>query len=244
MHPSHAPRTVRKSNTMNRCFSLSLTLCVCLFVGCGNINDNQPARLISTVPAEGEYIRHDGSIHLCFDKPVRHVGVNDYAALNRHGKLSTEAWEIEVNRLELWDNYFGFHPEKLVQLEITFEDDAGRHRVKLNVRRPGLHIDGWPLEIIGGTVTNGAKDIDPELVGSTGIQIAFDKNIAAGTVVLRPKDGSPLKWIAEWRVKSVTLYPPNGDRLQNGTEYILEIIGVKDAPGGEYNFEICFTTKE
>ena len=67
---------------MNRYFSLPLTLCACLFIGCGGIDDNQPAQLISTVPAEGEYIEIDGLIHLRFDKAVRHVGVNDFAARN------------------------------------------------------------------------------------------------------------------------------------------------------------------
>ena len=230
---------------MDRYCSLPLTLCVCLFlfIGCGGIDDDQPAQLISSVPAEGENVDLDGVIHLCFDKPVRHVGVNDYAARNRQGKLSTAAWEIKVNKLQLYDKYFGFHPDKLVQLDITFEDDAGRHRVKLNVRRPGLHIDGWPLVITGGNVLDGAKDVDPELHNTHGIQFTFDDNIEAGTVVLRPKDGSPLNWIAEWGRNSVTLFPPNGDRLQHGTEYIIEIIGVKDVVG-EYNFEIRFTTKE
>ena len=155
--------TGKHVNAMNRYFSLPLTICLYLFIGCGSLDDNQPAQLISTVPAEGELIEIDGLIHLCFDKPVRHVGVDDYAARNRHGKLSTAAWEIEVNRLQLWDKYFGFHPEKLVELEITFEDDAGRHHVKLNLRRPGLHINGDPLEIAGANVSDGSKDVDPEL---------------------------------------------------------------------------------
>lgn len=230
---------------MDRYCSLPLTLCVCLFlfIACGDIDDDQPARLISTVPADGEHVDLDGVIHFCFDKPVRHVAVNDYAAQNRHGKLSTAAWEIPVNRLELYDKYPGFHPDKLVQLEITFEDDAGRHRVKLNIRRGALHVIGSSFVITGGNVHDGAKDVDPELHNTHGIQFTFSDNIEAGTVVLRPKDGSPLDWIAEWGRNLVTLYPPNGDRLQHGTEYILEIIGVRNGLN-EYNFEIRFTTKE
>lgn len=231
---------------MNPYCSSLLTLCACLFlfIGCGSLDENPPALLISTVPAEGEYIEINGLIHLRFDKAVRHVGVNDFAARNRHGKLSTTVWEIEVNVLELWDDYFGWHPEKLVQLNITFEDGAGRHHEKINVRRPAMSIDGWPLKITGGNVWNGAKDIDAELLSSTGIEITFDAdNIQTGTVVLRPKKGSPLNWIAEWGRNSVTLYPRNGDRLQNGTEYIIELIGVKDG-FGEYDFEIRFATKE
>ncbi len=41
---------------MNRYFSVPLALCVCLFIACGSIDDNQPAQLISTVPAEGDTI--------------------------------------------------------------------------------------------------------------------------------------------------------------------------------------------
>ena len=226
--------------------SLLLTLCVCLFlfIGCDSIDENQPAQLISTVPAEGEYVKFHDLIRLYFDKEVTDVRANDFNAQNRHGKSSAAAWEIAVSRLQIWHRGFGWHPEKLVQLDITFEDDAGRHHEKLNVRIPAMSIDGWPLKITGGNVWNGAKDIDAELISTHGIQITFDENIQAGTVVLRPKDSSPLNWIVEWEGVNVNLYSPNGDRLQNGTEYILELIGVKDDAGNEYNFEIRFTTKE
>lgn len=106
------------------------------------------------------------------------------------------------------------------------------------------HGHVWPLAITGGNVRDGSKDIDSELVSATGIRITFDKPIKGGTVVLRPKDGAPLNWIAQWLVYSVTLSPPAGDRLKNGTEYMLEIIGVEDATGTKYNFEIRFSTKD
>lgn len=224
--------------------SLLLTLCACLFIGCGSINDNQPARLISTVPAEGEVIEHDGLIHLHFDKVVTDVRVNGFAARKRDRKSSATAWEREIGILELWPPRFGFHPEKLVELNITFEDDAGRHHEKLNVFRPALHVDGEPFRITGGNVWNGAQDVDAELVSTTGIQITFSENIKAGTVVLRPKDEAWLNWIADWERDSVTLYPPDGESLQSGTAYILLIISVKNEFGGEGHFEIRFTTKD
>ncbi len=108
---------------------------------------------------------------------------------------------------------------------------------------PAFILDIAPLEITGGNVTNGAKDIDAELVSTHGIQITFTENIKAGTVVLRPEDGAPLNWIVEWERAWVTLYPPDGDRLQNGTDYILEIC-VKEDTGAEYYFDIRFATKE
>lgn len=106
----------------------------------------------------------------------------------------------------------------------------------------GLIILTDPLDITGGNVTHGAKDADPELLNTDGIQITFDDNIKGGTVVLRPEDGAPLHWIDRWDRNSVWLFPPNGNRLQNGTEYIIELI-VNDG-FGEYDFEIRFTTKE
>ena len=236
---------------MNPYCSLLLTLCACLFlfIGCGSLDENPPALLISTVPAEGEYIDYDGLIYLDFDKAVTDVRVNDYNARNKHGKPSAAGWEIEADRLDIWPSTVGWHPEKSVELSITFEDDAGRHHETLNVRKPALHVDGEPighpdpLVIIGGTVTNGAKDADPELLSTTGIQITFNDNIQGGTAVLRPKNGAPLNWIVKWERNSVWLFSPNGDRLQNGTEYIIELIGVKDG-FGEYDFEIRFATKE
>ena len=223
--------------------SLPMALGVCLFIGCGSIDDNQPARLISTAPAEGRYINAYDLIHLCFDKAVTDVRVNGVAAQNRQLRLSAAAWEIKTNKLGIWPGV-GDHPEVLVELNITFEDDTGRHHEKLNVWRGAFIGYGEPPKITGGNVWNGAQDVDPELLNTVGIQITFNESVQASSVVLRPKDGAPLDWIAEWGRNLVTLYPPNGDRLQYGTEYILELIGVKDAAGNESNFEIHFTTKE
>ena len=239
---------------MNPYCSSLLTLCVCLFlfIGCGSIDENPPARLISTVPAEGEYIDYDNFIFLYFDKLVTDVRlkvatdarVNHYSARNRHGKASAVAWEIAVSRLKIWPSAVGYHPEELVQIDITFKDDVGWHDESLNVRRPAIYPPpGRGLVIIGGTVTNGAKNIDSDLLNTAGIQITFDDNIKGGTAVLRPEDGAPLNWIAEWERDSLRLYPRNGDKLQNGTEYIIELIGVSDGRN-EYDFEIRFTTKE
>ena len=93
-------------------------------------------------------------------------------------------------------------------------------------------------------MVDGAEDVDPDSVSTTGIRITFDKSIAPGTILLKLKDGSLLNWSAEWSTYSVTLSPPDGDRLQNGTDYTIEIIGVEDATGTKYNFEIRFSTKE
>ena len=106
----------------------------------------------------------------------------------------------------------------------------------------GLIIVTDPLDITGGNVTHGAKGIDPELLHTTGIQITFDSDIKGGTGVLRPKDGAPLDWIITWGHDSVLLFPPNGDRLQHGTEYVIELI-VNDW-FTDYDFEISFTTKD
>lgn len=59
---------------MNRYFSLLLTLCVCLFIGCGSIDENQPAQLISTVPAEGDTI--DIKLKLCYNSATALVNNN------------------------------------------------------------------------------------------------------------------------------------------------------------------------
>ena len=232
---------------MNRYYSLPLALCVGLFTGCGGIDDNQPAQLISTVPAEGGLFYHFSVIHLRFDKAVTDVRVNGVAAQNRELKSPAAAWEIAANKLNIWPPNFARGPEVLaevlVELNITFEDDTGRHHTKLNVWRVTYIGHGEPPEITGGNVWNGAEDVDPELLNTHGIQITFNESVQAGTVVLRPEDGAPLNWRVEWEGFKVNLYPSNGDRLQYGTEYTLELIGVKDTAGNEANFEIRFTTK-
>ena len=231
------------TNTGEPMKALIPLLAAAVAAGCGSIDDNQPARLISTAPAEGRYINAYDLIHLCFDKAVTDVRVNGVAAQNRQLRSSAAAWEIKTNKLGIWPGV-GNHPEVLVELNITFEDDTGRHHEKLNVWRGSFIGHGEPPKITGGNVWNGAQDVDPELHNTHGIQITFDESVQAGTVVLRPKDGAPLNWRVEWAGYNVNLYPSDGDRLQYGTEYILELIGVKDAAGNESNFEIRFTTKD
>ena len=229
---------------MNRYYSLPLALCVCLFTGCGGIDDNQPAQLISTAPAEGGLFYHFSLIHLRFDKTVTDVRVNGVAARNRGDKSYAAAWEIAAGKLDIWPPGFDRRPKVLVELNIAFEDDTGRHHAKLNVWRDPYTGQRDLPKITGGNVTNRAEDVDPELLNTHGIQITFTENVQAGMVVLRPKDGAPLNWRVEWEGLKVHLYPSDGDRLQNGTEYILELIGVKDHVGNEADFEIRFTTKE
>lgn len=206
-----------------------------ILASCYSANEEEPALLLETKPPSGAALQPDDEITLVFDKPVKNVKVEGVSAAPV-GALPTKEWRMAAKQLDLV--YSDVVQE--ATLMVHFDHGFNTHKTLMSfipLPRPELYITG-------GNVQDGAKDVDPELVSTNGIRITFDKTIKGGTILLKLKDGSLLNWIAEWSVYSVTLSPPDGDRLKNGTDYTIEIIGVEDATGTKYNFEIRFSTKE
>ena len=206
-----------------------------ILASCYSAKEEEPALLLETKPPSGAALQPDDEITLVFDKPVKNVKVEGVGAAPV-GSVPTKQWRVPAEQLDLY--YSDVVQE--ATLNVHFEHEGDTHKTLISF----IPLPKPELYITGGNVRDGSKDVDPELVSATGIRITFDKPIKGDTILLKLKDGSLLNWIAEWSVYSVTLSPPDGDRLQNGTDYMLEIIGVEDATGTKYNFEIRFTTKE
>ena len=219
----------------NRLKNVTVYFGLLILASCYSAKEEEPALLLETKPPSGAALQPDDEITLVFDKPVKNVKVEGVGAAPV-GSVSTKQWRVPAEQLDLV--YSDVVQE--VPLMVHFDHGFNTHKTLISF----IPIPTPELYITEGTVLDGAKDIDPDQVSTTGIRITFDKSIAEGAILLKLKNGSLLNWIAEWSVYSVTLSPPNGDRLQNGTDYTIEIIGVEDATGTKYNFEIRFTTKE
>lgn len=219
----------------NRLKNVTVYFGLLILASCYSANEEEPARLLATKPPNGAALQPDDEIILVFDKPVTNVKVEGVSSAPV-GPLPTKQWRVAAKQLDLI--YSDVVQE--ATLNVHFEHESSTHKTLISfipLPRPELYITG-------GNVVDRAKDVDPELLNTAGIVITFHKPIKGGTSLLKLKDGSLLNWIAQWRSYSVTLSPPNGDRLKNGTDYTIEIVGVMDATGTKYDFEIRFTTKE
>lgn len=219
----------------NRLKNVTVYFGLLILASCYSAKEEEPALLLETKPPSGAALQPDDEITLVFDKPVKNVKVEGVSAAPV-GSLPTTQWRVAAKQLDL--TYSDVVQE--ATLNVHFEHKSDTHKTLISfipLPRPELYITG-------GTVLDGVKDADPELVSTNGIRITFDKQIKGGTILLKSKDGSLLNWIAQWETHSVTLFPSSGDRLQHGTDYTIEIIGVEDATGTKYNFEIRFSTKE
>ena len=61
-------------------------------------------------------------------------------------------------------------------------------------------------------------------------------------IEIKPIDGEPLGWTAEWKPESVTITPLEGKELVNETTYIITI-RLEDAAGNAVLPTITFTTE-
>ena len=97
----------------------------------------------------------------------------------------------------------------------------------------------------GGTVKNGAKDVDPGPINESGkLEVTFSEAVVKGEASLGVDGGDALGTQAEWAADKVTLSLNAGVALANETTYVIIIKGVKDAAGNAMaEAKISFTTK-
>ena len=96
--------------------------------------------------------------------------------------------------------------------------------------------------ITGGTVKDGDKDVNPEIINSDGtIEITFSEEVT-GNIALYTEGGDDVGWIAKVVGTTSTLELVKGKELTHETVYV--IIGkVSTTDGIETDIEITFVTK-
>ena len=99
-----------------------------------------------------------------------------------------------------------------------------------------------PPTITGGTVTDGATDVDPEVINSDGkIVILFSEDVS-GNIVLQTENGDNVGWIGKIEGNKATLALVKGKEIANETTYVIRGT-VSDAKGNASDFSLTFVTK-
>ena len=177
---------------------------------------------VSADPESGTEITTNGSITLTFDNPPEDVTVNTGVALTDGNTV----------------NITGPFTPGTLELKITWAD--GSVEFTYTVAEP----DTEPPSITGGTISDRDKDVDAEVINSSGlIEVEFSEEVS-GTIALQTEAGDDVGWVGKVEGKKATLKLVKGKELGNEiTEITYVIVGeVEDAAGNETDINITFTT--
>lgn len=211
-----------------------------------NLAESYPAkfvRFVSANPPSGSTIAPDAIITLTFnddpsrltvsDTPVQVIDGSFVTSVLLPGKRPPTAFGSGKVRTIIGD----FTPGPLT-LTITWED--GIHTLNYTVSPP----DTEPPSVISGTIADGDRNIDPEVINTEGkIEIIFSEAVT-GYIALQTEAGESVGWISKKIVggNKGTLELVAGKEIGHETTYV--VAGkVSDAAGNELEISITFTTK-
>ena len=165
---------------------------------------------------------------LRFNQGVVAVTVNGTAATS-----SGQHWSVWSYQLPLKQ---GLH-----HLDIKWKNRDGSTGSQSVGPYDFLHVHHVPPSLMGGTVADGAADVDPAPINANGFRFDFDEDVT-GTIKLTDEAGADLNWIGSVAGQTATLTAVAGQELLNGTTYKIEI-DVKDGAGNGLQATITFVTK-
>ena len=173
------------------------------------------ATTVTTDPPSGSKIPSNAFVKLILDRAVDTVA--GATGSGRH-------WEIPVaaNLTVSWTNKDG--------------STGGPSTFTYTLQAP----DHEPPRIIRGTVTDGAKNVDPGPLNADKIQITFNENVV-GTVELSFGDNTPTDWQGRIIGKRAELTPVAGRELDFAMTYVI-VLTVRDSARNEAVYKIRFTT--
>lgn len=193
-------------------------------IGCGGGDDEEeteaaPAAFVSASPAGGE-IAANGSITVTFDNAPSGVTVSP-------GTASPAGKTVTIN---------GPFPVGPLALTITWDD--GSQTLNYTVTAP----DTTAPTVTGGTVSDGDKDVDPEVINTDAkIEITFSEDVT-GNIALQTEGGDDVGWLGKVEGTTGTLELVKGKEIGNETTYV--IAGkVSDAAGNALDVSVTFVTK-
>ena len=101
-------------------------------------------------------------------------------------------------------------------------------------------VDSTPPVILGGTVTHGEDDVNPDPINAAGLQFHFNESVT-GIIKLTDAAGVNLNWLSNVAGSTGTLIVFAGQQLSHGQTYIIEI-AVADAAGNPTRRTLQFVT--
>ena len=178
-----------------------------------------PANFIMISPPTG-LIAANSSITVVFDNKLTEVTVSA-GTVRVAGKIAMITGPFPLGPLAL---------------TVTWAD--GALTFNYTVTAP----DTDPPIVVGGTVSDGDKDVDPEPINTDGIEITFSEDVS-GNVALQTEGGDDVSWFVRVEGNKATLEPLAGKEIGNGTTYV--IVGkVSDAAGNSTDIRITFVTTD
>ena len=193
---------------------------VVYMIGCGGgeVEPDVPpsATTVEADPPSGSSVPSNASITLTLDQAVDAV-----AGATGSGKN----WDIPAaaNLNVTWTNKDG--------------SDGGPVTFNYTLQLP----DNTAPKITGGTVTHGAKDVDPGPLNADKIQITFDEDVT-GTAELNFEDNTSAGWQGAVTGMNAELTPVAGKELANSVTYVI-VLNVSDKAGNNAALTVEFTTK-
>ena len=211
-----------------RTFALVLAalFALSLIVGCGggDEDDGEPAaaEFSSAAPAGGAEIAANATITLTFSSDPGEV-TSSAGTVAGSGKTRTIT---------------GPFTEGALTLSITWTNGDGSTSLSYTVKA----ADNTAPEVTGGTVEDGAEDVDPEDINGDGkIEVTFSEEVT-GNIALQTEAGDDVGWIGKVEGTKGTLDLVKGKEIGNETTYVIKG-KVSDAAGNETEVSITFTTK-
>ncbi len=196
-----------------------------LVVGCGGGEEEEEAApdaaFSSATPASGD-LASNGSITVTFDNDPGDVQASA-GAVSGAGKTRTIAGPFTPGALSL---------------TISWTNGGGSHTLTYNVTAP----DTEAPTVTGGTIKDGAEDVDPEEINGDGvIEVTFSEDVS-GNIALQTEGGDDVGWIGKVEGTKGTLDLVKGKEIGNETTYVIKG-KVSDAAGNEADVSVTFTTK-
>ncbi len=210
-----------------RTFALVLAalFALSLMVGCGGGEEEETAAadaaFASASPASGD-LASNGQITVTFDNDPGDVTASA-GAVSGAGKTRTIAGPFTPGALSL---------------TLTWTNGGGSHTLTYNVTAP----DNEAPTVTGGTIKDGAEDVDPETINADGvIEVTFSEEVS-GNIALQTEGGDDVGWIGKVEGTKGTLDLVKGKEIGNETTYVIKG-KVSDAAGNETEVSVTFTTK-
>ena len=179
-----------------------------------------PVAFVSANPAIGRQIPANATITVTFDNSPDNVTVNA-------GVATTVDKTVTIT---------GPFAPGAFDLAITWT--GGSQTLTYTVDIPDIVAP----EVISGTLSDGLKDVDPEMVNnSRRIEIEFSEEVT-GNIALQTASGNDVGWIGKVEGRKGTLELVQGKELGNEMTYV--IVGkVSDAVGNATDISITFTLR-
>ena len=169
------------------------------------------ATLVETVPADGGDAAYDRPVRLYFDKIPLAVSVNGTPA------------KVKGN-LVCWDFPQSIRTGNQV-FHIEWTNPDGTKNVGTDMRLRVVTVSWAELEILSGSIGDGAADVDFDDLNQDFIRYDFTQEAVVLKAQLLTEDGVDLGWEAVWKDQTLKFRRgANGKLLENGKRYMIHIV--------------------